>query len=321
MKIIATDKLDVAGVKMIEEAGHELKKGWEIPKEELPSIIGEYDAVLIRSATRVVGELMDACLAGNIKVIGRVGVGVDNVDVPKATEKKIPVVFAPTGSTLSVAEITVGQMIALARQLTYGDRTMKEGKWAKKEMMGMELSAKTVGLIGAGRIGSEVAKRCKAFGMVVIAFDPYLPKERAEEYGITLVDSVEKIYTDSDFISIHAVLTEETRGMVSTKAFEMMKDSAYLINYGRGGIIDELALADALKTNKIAGAALDVFETEPLPDKSPLRAGFDNLHMTPHIGAATKDAQVKAGIMTVQGVLDVLAGKKPEFCVNPEVLS
>lgn len=289
----------------------------EISPKILLEIIPDYDAILVRSRTKVTAEVINA--GKKLKVIGRAGIGVDNIDVKTATEKKIPVVFAPRGSTISVAEITVAQILALARNLIQADRSMKEGYWAKKQLMGIELAGKTVGLIGMGRIGIEVAKRCQAFDMHMIAFDPYIPVEMAQQHNIELKSEVKDIYTQSDFISIHALLTEETRGMVGAPEFELMKNTAYIINYSRGGIIDEKALVEALKSYKIAGAALDVFITEPLAPDSTLRSQIPNLHLSPHIGAATKEAQIKAGTITADQILKVLDKQIPEFVVNPVI--
>ncbi|MEW5936192.1 MAG: hydroxyacid dehydrogenase, partial [Candidatus Thermoplasmatota archaeon] len=248
--------------------------------------------------------------------IGRAGIGVDNIDVPAATARGIAVVNAPRSSTYSVAELAIGHMISLARGLSKGDRALREGRWLKKELLGVELYGKTLGFIGAGRIGAEVAKRAQAFGMRTIAYDPYLPPEVAKEHKIELTD-LESVLESSDFITIHALLTPETRGMVDARALGMMKPSAYIINCARGGIIDETALFKALRDGRIAGAALDVFENEP-PTESPLLT-LDNAVLSPHIGASTREAQERAGVMVAEDVLRALRGEKPSALVNPEV--
>jgi D-3-phosphoglycerate dehydrogenase len=217
----------------------------------------------------------------------------------------------------AVAELAIGHMISLARHLTYADRSMKEGKWEKKKLKGTELYRKTLGFIGSGRIGGEVAKRAHCFGMKTIAYDPYLPKDIAEKMGIELT-SLDTVLKNSDFITIHALLTDETKGMIDEKALDKMKGTAFIINCARGGIIDEKALYKALKEKKIAGAALDVFEQEP-PIKSPLLS-LENIVFTPHIGASTKEAQIRSGVITAEQVMKVLDRQAPDFIVNKEVL-
>ena len=313
MKILVSDKL-------AEEALEVLRKEAEVDyfeptPEELLEVIEKYDAIIVRSRTKVPADVIEK--GKNLKVIGRAGVGVDNIDVKKATEKEIPVVNAPRGSTHSVAELVFGHMLSLARHLAYADRSLREGRWEKKKLKGIELQEKTLGIIGFGRIGQEVWKLAQVFGMKCIAYDPYAPveliKEKKAEPG-----TLEDVLKNSDFITIHALLTDETRHMISDAQFEMMKDTAYIINCARGGIIDEGALYTALKEKKIAGAALDVFETEP-PGKSRLFE-FDNIVFTPHLGASTKEGQIRAGITSAEQVLKVLKGEKPDFIVNKEVL-
>ncbi|MHA2364715.1 MAG: hydroxyacid dehydrogenase [Candidatus Hodarchaeales archaeon] len=312
MKILVTDS--------IANEAHELLKQFhevffdEVDADKLIEIIPDYEAILVRSRTKITSEVINA--GKKLKVIGRVGIGVDNIDITTATKRKIPVVYAPNGSTISVAEITVGQMIALARKIVASDKSMKEGKWEKNKLKGIELAKKTLGLIGFGRIGNEVAIRCQAFGMNIVAYDPYISAEIAQKKGIELISNVNELLIHSDFISIHALLTDETRGMIGVEAFEIMKPTAFIINHSRGGIINEEALIEALKKNKIAGAALDVFSIEPLHSDSQIRKEIPNLHLTPHIAASTKEAQIKAGLTTVKGVIDVLKGNKPKFCIN-----
>lgn len=313
MKILVSDKI-------AEEAMEILKKEAEVDyfeptPEELLEVIEKYDAIIVRSRTKVPAAVIEKGKA--LKVIGRAGVGVDNIDVKKATEKGIPVVNAPRGSTHSVAELVFGHMLSLARHLAYADRSLREGRWEKKKLKGIELQEKTLGLIGFGRIGQEVWKLAKVFGMKCIAYDPYIPAEFIKEKGVK-PGSLEDVLKNGDFISIHALLTDETRHMISNEQFDMMKNTAYILNCARGGIIDEGALYKALKEGKIAGAALDVFETEP-PGNSPLFE-FDNIAFTPHLGASTKEAQIRAGVTTAEQVLKVLKGERPDFIVNKEVL-
>lgn len=269
----------------------------------------------MRSRTKVTKEVIEE--GRNLKVIGRAGVGVDNIDVDSATKKGIAVVYSPRGSTFSVAELTIGHMISLARHLTDADRSMKEGKWEKKKLKGTELYGKTLGFIGSGRIGGEVAKRAHSFGMKTIAYDPYLPKEIAKKMGVELTQ-LDVVLKNSDFVTIHALLTDETRGMIDEGAFDKMKETAFIINCARGGIIDETALYKALKEKKIAGAALDVFEHEPPTESSLL--SLENIVFTPHIGASTNEAQIRTGVTAAEGVVKVLDGQVPDFIVNKEVL-
>lgn len=311
MKILINDALSPEAVELLAEH-HEVDTR-EYDPEDLLVKIEEYDAILVRGRTKVTSEVIEA--GRNLKVIGRAGIGVDNVDVAKASEKGIQVVNAPSGSTYSVAELTMGHIINMARSLPTADASMKAGKWEKKKFKGTELHGKTIGFIGLGRIGMEVAIRCRAFGMEIMAFDPYIARNCVDEICATMVDAPEELYSACDIISIHTPLTDETRHMVGAAAFEAMKDTAFIVNCARGGIVDEAALYEALKAGKIRAAALDSFEKEPL-EGSPL-LGLDNIFFTPHIGASTKEAQIKAGTIVGGQVLKVLAGEKPDFCVNP----
>ncbi|MEW6069580.1 MAG: phosphoglycerate dehydrogenase [Candidatus Thermoplasmatota archaeon] len=314
MRILIADKISDEAIAKLEKE-HEVVFS-ELSPEELMREIEKYDALVVRSRTKVTREVIEK--GKNLKVIGRAGVGVDNIDVKEASKRKIIVVNAPTSSTVAVAELTLAHLLALARHLTKADKSTKEGKWEKKAFMGIELSGKILGLIGVGRIGSEVAKRARAFGMKCLTYDPYLSAEKAQEFGVQLV-TLDTLLKESDFISIHAALTKETKGLIGAKELAKMKSSAYLINCARGGIIDEKALFEALKDKKIAGCALDVFEKEPLPSDSPLLK-LDNIIFTPHLGASTEEAQKKAGDIIAEQVLKALRGEKPEFIVNPEVL-
>ncbi|MFW3145883.1 MAG: hydroxyacid dehydrogenase [Thermoplasmatota archaeon] len=310
MKVLVTDGLAPEAVKMLEGAGHEVVMD-EVSPEGLLDAIGEYDALIVRSRTKVKRDALDR--AGKMKIIGRAGIGVDNIDIEYAKEKGIKVVNAPLGATLSVAELAMGHMLALARGIVRGTEGIKKQEWLKKKLKGLELDGKTVGIVGCGRIGQALAARCKAFGMTTIGYDPYLPEGIAEEHGIELTD-LDDLLRRSDFVSLHLALTDDTRNMISSEQFGIMKDKAYLINCARGGVVDEKALYSALKENRIGGAALDVFETEP-PGETPL-AEFDNVVFTPHIGANTVDAQFKAGTMVVEQVIMGLKGETPTFWVN-----
>jgi len=313
MKILISDAVDKAAADLLKKE-HEVFEA-EPSMEELKEMIGEYDAILLRSRTKLTGDIIDA--GKNLKVIGRAGIGVDNIDLKAATEHGIIVVNAPGSNSLSVVELTIGHMISLARKLVEADKHVRSGQWNRKAFKGVELMGKTLGLIGFGRIGSEVARRAQVFGMDVITYDPYVNKKIADEMGVKVVETKEDVLKNADFISIHALLTDETRGMIAGPEFEIMKDSAYIINCARGGIVDEKALYEALKDGKIKGAALDVYESEP-PAGSPLLE-LDNVVFTPHVGASTKEAQMRAGTVAAEQMLTALRGERPQFLVNRDV--
>ena len=313
MKILVTDGLEAEAVAKL-KAKHQVD-AIEATPQQLPDIIGGYEAIIVRSRTKVTADVISR--AAKLRVIARAGVGVDNIDVAAATKHRIPVVNAPAASTISVAELALAHMLALARHIPQAHASLKAGKWEKKQFEGTELYGKTLGLVGSGRIGAEVAKRAQAFGMRVISYDPYLPPKVAEERGIRLT-TLEAVLMDADFVSVHAALTDETRHMLGAKQLALMKKSAYVVNCARGEIVDEAALAAALKAGEIAGAALDVFENEP-PTGSPVLA-IDTTSFTPHLGASTKEAQIRVGETVASDVLRVLAGQRPEFVVNADVL-
>ena len=313
MKILITDGLDPAAVSTLRRV-HEVDVK-ELDANGLREAIPGYQALIVRSRTKVTKDVL--ARAANLKVIGRAGVGVDNIDLDAATARGIVVVNAPTASTVSVAELAIGHMLSLYRQLPEADRSVKAGKWEKVRLEGRELFDKTLGLIGSGRIGAEVAKRAQAFGMRVVSFDPYLPAPVAETLGVRLVD-METLLRDADVVSIHAALTAETKGLVGASEFSKMKRDAVLVNCARGEIVEEAALADALRSGAIAGAAIDVFEKEP-PEGSPLLSA-PNVHFTPHLGASTHEGQVRAGAIVVEQVMKVLDGKRADFIANPRVL-
>lgn len=309
MRILITDGLEADAVATLRKV-HDVDVS-ELDSKQLLAAIPAYDALIVRSRTKVTKELI--AKATRLKVVGRAGVGIDNIDVEAAHARGIVVVNAPTASTTSVAELAIGHMISVSRHLPDADRSVKEGKWEKSKFEGHELAGRILGLIGSGRIGGEVAKRAKAFGMRVLAYDPYLQPQIAQTLGIEIVER-ERVLQDSDYISIHAALTPETRGMIGSNELSSMKRTAYLINCARGEIVQGAALAQALKAGTIAGAALDVFEREPPRDNSLLTA--PNIVFTPHLGASTKEAQARAGAIIVDQVLKVLSGQKPEFAVG-----
>ncbi|MBI4539849.1 MAG: phosphoglycerate dehydrogenase [Gemmatimonadetes bacterium] len=266
--------------------------------EQLARAVDDCDALIVRSTVRVTRELLGR--ARRLRVIGRAGVGVDNIDVKAATERGIAVLNAPAGNTVSAAELSFALMLAIARKVPAADRSIREGEWARSRFAGMELLGKTLGLVGLGRIGTEVARRGRAFGMRVIAYDPYLAADRAEALGVERA-SFEDLLAAADFISLHVPLTEATRGLIGEAELGRMRATAFLINTSRGGVVDEPALVRALEAGRIAGAALDVFATEPLATDSPLRAA-PNLVLTPHLGASTAEAQESVAIEIAEAV-------------------
>ena len=312
MNILVADGLDAEALALLRKV-HDVHVE-EVDAARLLDAIPSFHALIVRGRTKVTKEVLGR--GSNLKVVGRAGVGVDNIDVETATARKIVVVNAPTASTVSVAELAIGHMISLARHLPMADRSVKEGRWEKKGLEGRELSGKVLGLLGSGRIGGEVAKRAHAFGMEVIAFDPYLSLPTADSLGIRLVDK-ESLFRDADFVSVHAALTPETKGLVGQNELALMKRTAVLVNCARGEIVQEGALAEAVRSGTIAGAALDVFEKEP-PTGSPLLAA-PHVVFSPHLGASTEEAQARAGEIIADQVLKTLDGKRPEFCVNPKV--
>lgn len=300
-KILVTDKLDKEGVEILkkypelEVIEKETLKGDDLKKE-----LQGYDAIIVRSETKLTRDIIEA--SSGLKVIARAGVGVDNIDVQAATEKGIVVMNAPSGNTISTAEHTFAMMLSLARKIPFAHISLaKEGKWDRKSFKGNELYGKTLGIIGMGKIGTEVALRAKAFGMKILAFDPFVSEEKAEQLGIEL-SSLEKIYKESDFITVHTPLTEKTKGMIGKKEIEMMKKSVKIINCARGGIIDEEALANALKEGRIAGAAIDVFSKEPpFEPRNPL-LDAPNCILVPHLGASTAEAQFNVAVESAEAV-------------------
>jgi len=321
MKVLISDPISEEGIQILENSGLEVTYRPGLPYEELLEIIPEYDALIIRSATKVTREVIER--ANNLKVIGRAGTGLDNVDLQAANEKGIVVMNVPGGNTLSAAEHTLALLFALARKIPQAVSSLKSGKWEKKKFMGVELNNKVLGIIGLGRIGSIVADRAIGLKMRVIAYDPYVSPDTAEKKGVELV-SLEDLYRRADFITIHTPLTKETYHLIDEKAFSMMKDGVYIINCARGGIIDEEALYRAMISGKVAGAALDVFEKEPVDPDHPLLS-LDNFIGTPHLGASTVEAQKIVAIEIAKQIADYLTKGIIRNAVNvpslpPEVL-
>ncbi len=274
----------------------------KITTDALMLAIPEYDALVVRSRTKVIAPVIDA--ATRLRVIGRAGVGVDNIDCEAAARRGIAVVNSPASAMVSVAEHTMGLMIALARFIPQADASLRKGGWEKTKFLGIELSGKTLGIVGLGRIGSMVAVRAEAFGMRVLTYDPYIKGERAETFGSTLLESLDDLLALSNFVSIHVPLMPNTRGLIGAEKMAKMKPGARLISCARGGVVDEKALLAALESGQLAGAALDVFETEPPGDNLLLK--HPRVVVTPHLGAMTEEAQTRAAVDVAEQVVEIL---------------
>lgn len=289
----------------------------KMDRDSLFNAIEDAHAIIIRSGVTADAELLDK--ATNLKAIARAGVGVDNVDLDKATEKGIVVMNTPGGNTISTAEHTFGLMIDLSRHIAQGHQSLAEGRWDRKKYVGVELKGKTLGIIGLGRIGQAIATRAQAFDMTVIAYDPYLPADIAQGINVELVD-LDTLYAQSDYITLHAMVSDETKHMINADAIAKMKDGVRILNAARGALIHSADLADALKSGKVAGAALDVYEVEPPPADHPL-VGLPNVIHTPHLAASTSDAQITVAVEAAHLIVDYLLNNKSDNVCNPDVLN
>ena len=299
--VLISDKLSPAAVQIFDRRGIEVDIRPGLSPAELRAVIPPYDGLAIRSATKVTKELLDA--AANLKVVGRAGIGVDNVDVKSATARGVVVMNTPHGNAITTAEHAIALMFALARQIPEANASTKAGRWEKNRFLGVELSGKTLGLIGCGNIGSIVANRAIGLHMKVIAYDPYLTEKRAIDLGVEKVE-LDGLLTRADVITLHTPLTDATRNLLSRAAIAQTKPGVRIINCARGGLLDEHALADALRAGHVAGAALDVFEEEPATG-NPLFA-FENVVCTPHLGAATAEAQENVALQVAEQMSDFL---------------
>ncbi len=319
-KVLVSDSIDQAGIEILSQVAQvDVKIG--LSPEELVQIIPEYNALMIRSGTRVTKEIIEA--GTQLKIIGRAGVGVDNVDVPAATRQGIVVVNSPEGNTIAAAEHALAMMLALSRHIPDANQSVKSGQWNRNSFTGAEVYKKTLGVVGLGKIGSHVANAAKAMGMKLLAYDPFISTERAEQLGCRLVE-MDLLLQEADYITLHIPKTPETSHLINAEALSKMKPTARIINCARGGIINEADLAEALKNGIIAGAALDVYETEPLGD-SPLKSLGKEVILTPHLGASTTEAQVNVAIDVAEQIRDVLLGLPARSAVNipglgPDVL-
>ncbi len=303
-KVLLTDGLEENGQSILRESS-EVVDSSGITAEELLKVVGQYDALIVRGRTKVTAAVLDA--ASNLKAVGRAGVGVDNIDLNAAKQHKVTVVNSPLATTVAVAELAMGLMLALVREIPRADTAIKNGKWLKKELEGTELYKKTLGIIGYGRIGQTVAKRAQAFDMRIVAFDPLRPTEEMCQEGCEPL-TLQEVLAQSDIITLHTPLTGQTRGMLGAEQFAMMKDGVYLVDAARGGVVDENALLDALNSGKVAGAGLDVFTTEP-PGSTALVC-HPHVIGTPHVGAQTVEAQQRAANDIASEVLRALRGEE-----------
>ena len=302
MKILVSDPIAERGVEILRASpGADVVVKTGLDAEELKKEIADADALVIRSGTQVTREVIEA--ASKLRVIGRAGVGVDNVDLPAATERGVVVMNTPGGNTISTAEHTFSLMLALARRIPEADASMKAGRWDRKTLKGVELNGKVLGIIGLGRVGTEVAKRARAFGMAVLGYDPLLSPRRAQEMDVEPA-SLDAIWERADFITMHTPLNDETRSLIRAETLQRMKKGVRIVNCARGGIVNEDDLADAIRAGKVAGAAIDVYPKEP-PEETPLR-GLDRVILTPHLGASTVEAQENVGIEIAEQVVEAL---------------
>jgi D-3-phosphoglycerate dehydrogenase / 2-oxoglutarate reductase len=314
LRVLVTEKLADPGVELLQnEFDVDVLLG--LSPEELLEKIGDYDGLIIRSATKVTAEVIER--ADNLKAIGRAGIGVDNIDIDAATKRGILVANAPESNTVAAAEHTLGLMLAAARRIPAADASLREGEWKRSAYKGVEVSEKTLGLVGLGHVGAIVARGAVGMGMRVLAYDPYVSEERMRSMNVERAETLEEVFENADFLSLHVPRTPQTTGMVNAESLGKMKPTAYLINVARGGIVDETDLYNALKEGTIAGAALDVFAEEPTTD-SPLFA-LPNTVVTPHLGASTAEAQDRAGVTAAEQVAAALRGAVPMHAINAPV--
>jgi D-3-phosphoglycerate dehydrogenase len=317
MKVLVTDKSADEALQVFKDANHELTYD-EMDHDTLLKEIPKYDALMVRSRTKVTTEIVEAGANGNLKVIGRAGIGVDNIDIETAGKLGIKVVNSPTGSTKSVAELAIAHMLSLARFVPKADSTMKKGEWIKKQLKGTELYSKTLGLIGSGYIAQHVSKIANCIGMKVLVYSPHCTDEKAKNMGAIRTD-FEDLLKKSDFISLHIPHTKESHYLLNEKTLGLMKNGSFIINVARGGVVDENALYYMLKEGKLAGASVDVFEQEP-PSEGNKLLSLENVILSPHIGASTKEAQINAGTVCAEQINMVLNGEEPEFWVNKKFM-
>lgn len=313
-KVLITDPLSEQGLNILKEAAEVIYEPGMSP-DKIKEVIGDCDAMLVRSGTTVTEDILESTTS-KMKIIGRAGVGVDNIHVETATKKGILVVNSPDGNTTAAAEHTVSMMMSLTRNIPKAHQSMFAGKWDRKSFTGIELRGKTLGIVGLGKIGSKVAEMSKAIGMKLIAFDPYASQAHADSLGVTLYSDINEIWKNSDFITLHIPKTPQTANLVNKDTINLMKDGVRIINCARGGVIDESDLAECIVSGKVAGAALDVFDQEPINQDNPLLKLQDKVILTPHLGAATEEAQINVAVDVAQQIKTVLNGGFATSAVN-----
>ena len=316
-KVLVSDPIDQAGIDILGQVA-QVDQRTGLSEEELIGIIGEYDGLMIRSGTQVTAAVIAA--ASRLKIIGRAGVGVDNVDVPAATQRGVLVVNSPEGNTIAAAEHALAMMLTLSRHIPQAHGGMRAGKWDRKKYVGNELYKKTLGVVGLGKIGSHVARVAQAMGMEVIAYDPFIAADRAQRMQVKLLE-LDELFRTADYVTLHIPRTKDTENLVNAELLRTMKPTARIVNCARGGVVDEAAIAEAINNGVIAGAGLDVYASEPLAEDSPLRAVERGLVLTPHLGASTEEAQENVAIDVAEQIRDVLLGLPARSAVNIPGLS
>src|SRR5574341_1342911 len=311
-RVLVADDLSAEGVRILRDAGLEVDVKVGLKPEELEAVIGQYDGLAVRSATKVTARVLEQ--ATRLRVVGRAGVGVDNVDLAAATRRGVVVMNTPGGSSVTVAELTLAMMLALSRHIAQATASIRAGKWEKKRFQGHELAGKTLGVVGIGNIGSVVVERCQGLKMRVVAYDPFISAEAAARLGAVVVP-LEEIWRQCDVVSLHVPLTDQTRNLVNAQTLAAMKKGALLVNCARGGLVDEKALAASLASGHLGGAAFDVFEKEPVPPDSPLLK-LDSFICTPHIGASTREAQAAVAVAIAEQIAAYLTQGVVRNAVN-----
>jgi D-3-phosphoglycerate dehydrogenase len=312
MKVLVTDPIADAGIELLRESGHEVETGYDLTGEDLLAAVSDVHALIVRSGTEVTRELLEA--AENLVIVGRAGIGVDNIDIDAATDNGVIVANAPEGNVRAAAEHTVGMTFATARSIPQAHGRLSAGEWAKGDFLGTEVNDKTLGIVGLGRVGQEVAKRLGNLGMRLLAFDPYISMERADQIGAELVPDLETCLSRADFLTIHTPLTDETANMIAEEELAQL-EGGYVINCARGGVVDEAALAEAVEDGILAGAAVDVFADEPVDPDNPL-LDVEDVIVTPHLGASTEAAQENVATSTARQVMAAFTGQPVTNAVN-----
>lgn len=310
-KVIVAERISEEGMSTL-GSRLDVTEAFGVDRSELLSTIGEYDALVVRSHTRVDRELLES--GERLRVVGRAGVGVDNIDLPFATSRGVMVVNAPESNVVSAAEHTMAFMLALSRGLPAADRELRRGVWPEAKPRGVELLGKTLGIVGLGRVGSAVAVRAASFGMEIVAYDPYIPDERFRTFGAEKAETLDDLIGRSDYVSVHTPKTDETYGMIGERELSLARDGVRIVNCARGGIVDEKALAAALDSGKVAAAAVDVFDNEPVTDHPFFRS--ERVLVTPHLGGSTEEAQARVGVTVAEQVIEALDGRLPRYALN-----